>query len=741
MDIRELFANSGSPLFQMAGGTLRPRPAQADFAEAVSRGLVPAEDCVISMLQADTGIGKAIGYLLPAALQAAETGGRVIVSTHTIDLQEQIVAKALPLVLRTVAALTGRELSSVRRFGRRHYVHLGALDLAVQRFVSTADPADPRRSLLPRISLWCQAHPVSAAIPVILNEFGEQVEAAGGWPFALTSLTIGSGSAEGSGYRQMLAECQLADILIINHALLVTDLVYGSRVLLGDVSDGRPAVLIVDEADTLPEVAESMQGNRVPLRDIQGFVSDLAKVNPLLAEPIAKAFTSMKRSSEALAATHGAAVRAAAGGAAAILPISGLVDQAAVLSLARKIKRLAGLLGSVAADAATGIDLRHAADELQHDLASIGEAMRGVANGTDRWQTVGLYWTPVRQQPGLFLSGGETGGLLSRLWRREDHRLDAVVFVSATLGYSGASEGVLNLHDFGNRVGVKGKMLAGVNRGEFAPEHFGELDFVVMDQALAPRMRVQGDEELSEGVDPINPELVKWWRGMVEAAAQNGGRVLVLAASYREAELLGTALGGQGGRVIVEKRTDRDAIERFCAREDAILISPRRWAGLDLPGMIRHLVLTHIPFAPIDAVRNAALEHLLEQVGRKPGQIRSTRFPIILARAIQKTRQGLGRAIRSDSDRATIWICDPRWPVPVDRLDRQNPHQPRWSRALEGAVPSRFREALRTASIWSPLQGVRRYKPTKSRLAQSKKALPAGISAAARRETYGESVV
>src|SRR5947209_5566713 len=115
-----------------SGGRYEPRPQQAAMGRAVAQAL-DAGRCLV--VEAGTGVGKSLAYLLPAAAWAVDHGRRVLVSTYTRALQEQIIEKELPAAARALAA-TGRSLRYAMLQGADNY-------LCVQRLSRLRAPAQP----------------------------------------------------------------------------------------------------------------------------------------------------------------------------------------------------------------------------------------------------------------------------------------------------------------------------------------------------------------------------------------------------------------------------------------------------------------------------------------------------------------------------------------------------------------------------------------------------------------------
>src|SRR4051794_9279985 len=123
-----------------------PRPQQLDMAEAVAQAITDKHHL---MVEAGTGVGKSFAYLVPAALAAsADRNCRVVISTHTISLQEQLVRKDIPFL----QSVLPQEFSAVLVKGRSNYISLRRLRGAQQRITMLGDSGEVDQ--LKRIGLW-----------------------------------------------------------------------------------------------------------------------------------------------------------------------------------------------------------------------------------------------------------------------------------------------------------------------------------------------------------------------------------------------------------------------------------------------------------------------------------------------------------------------------------------------------------------------------------------------------------
>jgi ATP-dependent DNA helicase DinG len=181
---------------------------------------------------------------------------------------------------------------------------------------------------------------------------------------------------------------------------------------------------------------------------------------------------------------------------------------------------------------------------------------------------------------------------------------------------------------------------------------------------------------------------------MIRFASENNERVLVLTLSRRDTEALSYRLS-DCGKVFAQSNEQKlsTVIQLFKEHDDAILISDGAWEGVDLPGMVRHLVITRLPFTPPNTLEDQIRAEWLSNHGYSQKVIDNIIYSISLSTARKKFRQGFGRAIRGPNDKSTIWISDPRFAL---RREFQTILPKRFTHS-KGLKPS----ALENAYVWS----------------------------------------
>ena len=262
------------------------------------------------------------------------------------------------------------------------------------------------------------------------------------------------------------------------------------------------------------------------------------------------------------------------------------------------------------------------------------------------------------------------------------------LFVSATLA-AGRDGGRDAFEPFLRTVGADG--LAAVPR-RVEPERFGAMAFRLADRNVPPPFRGGGER---------NPAFDDYAAGMVRAAMDEGGRVLALAPSFADVDEVARRVGG----IVAHRRGESLAgrLDEFRSSPDAVLATPAAWAGTDLPGLLAHIVILRVPFPPPSPGRTRLLGRFLETRGRDGEEAKGILLGLNRREAVRRLAQGLGRGVRGPDDRVTVWIADPRFPLPdtlaLDPRRLTGQGEAVRHRDLAGAVPRRFGDAYAAAEI------------------------------------------
>jgi ATP-dependent DNA helicase DinG len=601
-DLEDIFGSEG-PLAS-ALDEYRVRPQQQALATAVARTL---DEGSVLVAEAGTGIGKTFAYLVPALL----SGRRLIISTGTRHLQDQLYHRDLPR-LRNVL---GNPVRTALLKGRSNYFCHYRAGLAWQE----AEQRGSRRIRdLAAIRRWSETTRTGD-----VNEVRSVEEDSPVWPRVTSTVDncLGQECPDHARCFVLRArrEAQDADLVVVNHHLLLADMALKEEGF-GELLPGADGV-IVDEAHQLPETASQYFGLGVGARQMLELARDsmgeyLRGSGDLPELP--RALDGLEKATRDMRLALGAgtqrqpwqqAIRADA--------------RAALDNLEDALQRVVELLDPLA-ERSRGLDnCRRRATELQERLALMGSDEAGDEHV--RWvetfsRSFTLNMTPLEFAP--------------RFRTQLEARPCAWVFTSATLSV-GAS-----LSHFEQRLGLD------------------EPEELLLDSPFDYRshacLYLPGD--LPDVNTPgYTAALVRAAVPLLEASA---GRAFLLFTSYRalrEAEQI--LAGHERFSVLVQGAMPKAALlDRFRAEPEAILLGTSSfWEGVDVKGdALKLVVIDRLPFAaPGDPVLQARLEALRKQ-GLNP--FRDYQLP----QAVIALKQGVGRLIRDEKDTGVMMIGDPR---------------------------------------------------------------------------------
>jgi ATP-dependent DNA helicase DinG len=605
--LAEVFGEGGSLARTVEG--YRVRPQQLEFAEAVEATLASHG---VLIAEAGTGTGKTFAYLVPAML----SGGRVIVSTGTKNLQDQLFHRDLP----RVRDVLGAPVSIALLKGRANYVCLHHLEEAA------AEGSFGSRDEVRHI------HKIkSFARTSVSGDRGECAavpEQSGAWARA-TSTRENCLGAKCRFYDDCFVmkarkRANDADIVVVNHHLFFADLVLRDE----GVTDLLPSAntVIFDEAHHLPDLARQFFGESVSTTQLLELARDARAAQLLHAKEmpeIAEAAMAMDKAARDMRIALGTGVvRLAQAQFEARPDFSPSLDV-----LDEKLAVLGKLLDTQAERAE---ELRNAANRVGEIRERLGEWRNRDSEGSVRWielysQAAVLNRTPLDVGP-IFASQIAAE---KRAW----------IFTSATLSVAG---------DFSH---YQAEMGLGQAETRFWPSPF---DFAAQALLYVP-------ENLPE------PNTEGFTLAVIEAAfpviEASGGRAFLLFTSLRAMD--------RGFERLVEKlrQAGRDwpvflqgtagkneLLERFRDTPNAILVGSQSfWEGVDVKGEALSLVvIDKLPFSPPDDPVLAARIEAIAKAGGNPF------MDYQVPRAVISLKQGAGRLIRDETDRGVLMICDPR---------------------------------------------------------------------------------
>jgi ATP-dependent DNA helicase DinG len=301
-----------------------------------------------------------------------------------------------------------------------------------------------------------------------------------------------------------------------------------------------------------------------------------------------------------------------------------------------------------------------------------------------------IHFSEVRRYPSLRAVDPNPGTLFGRLWQdssEQDRKpyLEAALLTSATLSDGQASSLKAVAHSLGLFMSSNYRMTTGL----FEPSRFGELSIVLPDEhAPTPTLSVADDEFSSD------PDWITYIADMIAKASTSGERVLALTLSYRDTRMIAVSVRLRHPHITaLIQHTETDPIQELLARfsetDGAILLSPACWEGVNLPGLVKNLVITRIPFAPPDHSMAEIIKNSMVKRGFSPSVITATIYGRSVISTRRKLRQAIGRGIRQVNDVCCVWFGDRRILSSDGKLN------------LASCLPTRFCPALKTASTFT----------------------------------------
>ncbi len=607
---------SGTPGFEYRAG-------QAEMADLVQETL---ETGGALMVEAGTGIGKSYAYLLPA-LRLRE---RVVVSTATRNLQDQLFEKDLPALQR----MLGTRVPVARIKGRGNYL----CRRAWQEFEASPALLPDRKRDRARFADWAAS-----------TRTGDRDELGGGFgdPGFFESLSASSENCIGRNC-ELYDDCHLtrvraraenARILIVNHHLLIADRVvrrndYGS--VLPDYD-----VVIVDEAHRLEPAATDSFSLELTSAASERLV---AEVRSFLkeADPGRRAPPALKRIKDAWRDLFDR-VEPESGSEARLLDpqqlgpeITGARD--VCLAWLEDLNERVAEVGQRAREAPDGSSVVEAADRTEKRIQEVATDLRGLLDPVENRVVWCAFWRDRRGSDRKPVSSLRSAPVHPGADLREAlfSDLRAAVLTSATLAVDG---GFTHAAD---QLGVSSSAEA-IIPSPFDYRNHARL-FVARDM---PEPGSFGFVEAAAGT-------------ISRLVSASRGRALVLFTSWQNLERVGALLESRCSWPVLRQRRGEGhggLLKQFRKTPGAVLLGVRAfWEGVDLPGAaLSLLVIDRLPFAPPNDPLHAARAARAEAGTGIPGF-----FSHAVPEAALTLKQGLGRLIRSGRDRGLAAVLDPR---------------------------------------------------------------------------------
>jgi ATP-dependent DNA helicase DinG len=623
--VRAFFSEDG-PLSKAKNFEFRPQ--QQEMAARVAQALEEERHLVI---EAGTGVGKSLAYLMPAALFALERHKKAIVSTHTINLQEQLLNKDIPILKKVLPV----EFEAALMKGRQNYLCPRRLERALQSAKELF--TGPEENQLQRLAEWASTTR-DGSLSDLPVEPDPKV-----WTQVCSEAHICTQKTCGQNprcfYQQARKRLLVADLIVLNHTLLF--------ILLGSPDEQQEResgflfpndFLIVDEAHTLEQVASKQIGIGVSQYGLRSTIQRL--------------YNSRTRKGLFTVMRDAAGVRLAAELIDDVDKFFAVVELKSNFRKGREFRvrdvdfvpdMITGRLTALQARIAETV--KRADDEiLKAELQEFGRRIRdareGIAIFLGQSAPEHVYWVERTGKTERFLALNAAPVDLAPVLRRMLFRDNCCcVMTSATLAVGRA-----DLAYFRTRVGAT----------EAEPLQLGSpFDF-------QKQMKMFIVQKMPDPRDAAYQKALEHW--VAHFVEQTNGCAFVLFTSYRDMQQVAGAME----KFFLEKRMNllvqgggaprSKLLEQFKSTPGSVLFGTDSfWGGIDVPGeALSNVIITRLPFAVPDHPLIEAKLELIEERGGDP----FTEYS--LPEAVLKLRQGVGRLIRTKNDHGIIVILDNR---------------------------------------------------------------------------------
>ena len=651
------------------------RPGQREMLEVVTHQFNQGG---VAIIEAGTGTGKSLAYLLPAAYWSRNNKERTVISTNTINLQEQLTTKDLPLV----RALGGDvEWALVK--GRGNYVSIRRALLAsdAQRSLFDDDRSDEMAALLS----WLETTTDGSLSDLPFTPEPETWEEVRSDPDIC--LRSRCPHFQECHYQRSRRQAASADLLIVNHHMLFTDLAVRRATLNWTASAVLPAYnrIVLDEAHNIEDAATSHLGVEVTRRGLYRVLSRLERSGRGVLSAVYDQITTGSEQRRELQERIETRVRPAL--AQARLEVEGFIDTVEEFLPSDKSTVRIGSsgVGELAERDEVGEQLSaslNALTTLERELSELGariELDENISDGLEGrlldLRAITRRLAAARHGLGLVFTPGEKASRYVR-WlelrgrgRRSNlvmsaapidlgdllveslfSRVETTILTSATLATR------KNFSFLRKRIGLHKEQLDRYNLDCEVNDHIILSPFNFQDQTiLAVPTDLPAAEEGSGEFYKAIAEVTE------QVATLSDGGLFVLFTSYAALIHVGELLRliGADSRwpLFIQGEDDRHRLlQRFVEHGRGILLGTASfWEGVDVPGdPLRGLIIQKLPFkVPTEPVTAARME-AIQAAGQDGFQ------EYMLPHAALRLKQGFGRLIRSKSDRGAVVLLDDR---------------------------------------------------------------------------------
>ncbi|WP_082234017.1 ATP-dependent DNA helicase DinG [Halobacillus massiliensis] len=630
------------------------RKGQEEMVHKVFQSLTESRHAII---EAGAGTGKSIGYLLPSLYYALKYNQKVVVSTYTTSLQNQLLYEEIP----KLAQLTNRPVNTVLYKGRSHYISL--LHFKYELDHTEEDNYDTALTKA-MILVWLTETTTGDIDEIQLPSNGEQF-----WHKISAEQTGKVDTAAGTYFRLAEKRAEEADIVITNHSILCLDLLSTKPHL--PVFDK----VIIDEAHQFEAAASRYFGIKLNVKELQ---KQLSQVNDGLSDKSLAAgrrridqcrsavdeakeeltqlskflYSRLRRKRKRAALSKNDVGRIQ-------LPFNDIKDPSLLTTAHEMVQRFLGSLSAAARSMQSIIDQITVQEQLSSDAVEnilTSRLKHSLDICHQMKEDLGSYFTSQDEEETKWIEIDGDGPNHSTFLFSEPVHLEkllddklfqkksSVILTSATLSAS------RSFSYFKNSMGLNGQMNL-IETAIPSPYNFEE------------KVRLMVPRDFPNIKDDPDEYVLAVGEAIYSMAHVTKGRMLVLFTSYdmlrKTYDLLKELILPEEYMIFGQgvSSGSRDRLKKnFQSFDQSILLGTSSfWEGVDIPGDdLSCLVIVRLPFHPPDQPVQKRKEMELKEMGRNPFMEYS------LPQAILRFRQGFGRLIRTSTDRGIVFVCDQR---------------------------------------------------------------------------------
>lgn len=648
---------------------------QLQYAQQVSNWLTGNPEQPVGLIEAETGTGKTLGYLIPLLSYLALTGKRGAISTYTIALQRQMITGDLKTAQRFLIEMKLPRVTDSQRLGRAHFVDPSRVELEFDLLEQEGQTISPQHY---KFLEWAQMQREDGS-----GLFSDWHEREGKLPEWLSEhqLCLVTGSEEDTniGYRKHKEKTVNSQLVITSHAMLFQNL-RTSGGILAKQGELPLSVILCDEADHLQHAAESLSYRRLQPAAISRLCNKVLE-NISHTSSLGRTINQLTRDTRDLNATikqlgdnyrskpciliretNDKQVKTSVTAIKKLLPHFIAIEKSFTDARTKKPKKI----------------VRIACQE----LLQMGDWLSHYGTTQDRYD--GLSWSDHYRRPSISSISYLPGRRIRQYLTGNTLPACRIMLTSATLS-SGQTQ-----HDpyinIRSELGIASHEVA--CRFQITPKKFGNMAFVLTDPALPSPFNKKGSNKIK-----FNQAWLNYLTRMILKAGSYGN-CLVLTNSFSETEAIFRRMKNKTDTPLLHVHTSDtsldDCINQF-KQEGGILITPALWEGFSQRKktggqLFTQLLLTRLPYKPpSELYKEVFILNYMKQSGtRNKTQAEKALYAKVAMDTLRKFRQGMGRGIRHQRDKITLWIGDPRFPTPQTANTKQA-HQ-----VFRLAIPCRF---------------------------------------------------